>query len=189
MREAESVYPLLGILANIGLVLAGAWVKHVNGSHAALAQLGLLPMQALLATVLVMAGGLMAAKSFVYARFVKHGEGQGRRAGAQRLRRSRAAPGQLKDTAGEGGGRPWGVVPLRLGALRAAVAGGPRRCADPAHAKPARSKKKDKKKPKSLGESLAVLKHSPKGERRTGQGAAVHCQPRWGRILADVRGV
>ena len=30
MREAKEVYPALGMIANVGLVLAGAWAKFVN---------------------------------------------------------------------------------------------------------------------------------------------------------------
>ena len=34
MQEAKNVYPSLGMIANVGLIGAGAWVKFVNGSLA-----------------------------------------------------------------------------------------------------------------------------------------------------------
>jgi hypothetical protein len=34
MSEAKEAYPLLGFIANVGLVLAGAWIKAVNGLFA-----------------------------------------------------------------------------------------------------------------------------------------------------------
>ena len=30
MREAKDIYPSLGMIANVGLVVAGAWAKYVN---------------------------------------------------------------------------------------------------------------------------------------------------------------
>ena len=30
MQEAKDVYPALGMIANVGLILAGAWAKFVN---------------------------------------------------------------------------------------------------------------------------------------------------------------
>ena len=30
MKEAKEVYPSLGMLANVGLILGGAWAKYVN---------------------------------------------------------------------------------------------------------------------------------------------------------------
>jgi hypothetical protein len=42
ISEAETVYPLLGIIANIGLVLSGTWIKFVNASGAVF---GIEPLQ------------------------------------------------------------------------------------------------------------------------------------------------
>lgn len=69
MHEAETVYPLLGILANVGLVMAGAWIKLVSANAPLWAGVGLSPVQVLLSTILLVAVGLFTVKDFVHERF------------------------------------------------------------------------------------------------------------------------
>jgi len=59
VSEAKTVYPLMGIAANVALVLSGSFVKYVNGSLATSTQASL---SFLVAAVVGMTGVMAAAK-------------------------------------------------------------------------------------------------------------------------------
>ncbi|KAL6763616.1 TLC ATP/ADP transporter-domain-containing protein [Haematococcus lacustris] len=70
MGEAKHVFPLLGFVANIGLVVAGAFIKAVNAKLAA--QDHVLAVQVLLGTVVAVAGLLLGLKTYVYNNHMIH---------------------------------------------------------------------------------------------------------------------
>ena len=60
MAEAREVYPRLGIIANVGVVAAGFWVKFINQKVAC--GDALMSMRILVATIVAMTGLMFANK-------------------------------------------------------------------------------------------------------------------------------
>jgi len=97
MHEAETVYPILGIIANVGLVLAGALVKLINAnSDALLSATGMMPVQATIATVLVMSGLLLSVKGFVQDTYLTPGIETHSRAKSKK--KGKAKPRSLRES-------------------------------------------------------------------------------------------
>jgi AAA family ATP:ADP antiporter len=66
--EAKSVYPMMGIAANVALVVAGAFIKFANSSIAAGSQL--LSLRVLVGTIMATTALMFLAKSFVDSRII-----------------------------------------------------------------------------------------------------------------------
>ena len=64
IKEAKTVYPLLGISANVALVAGGAYLKAINGSFGGANAFGT-ALQVLLTTVLVVSVAMMAVKGAI----------------------------------------------------------------------------------------------------------------------------
>ncbi len=56
-----------------GLVLSGAWIKYINANAPKLAEVGILPVQALIMTILAVACVLVAIKTYIHNCIVQTG--------------------------------------------------------------------------------------------------------------------
>ncbi|GBF98341.1 plastidic ATP ADP-transporter [Raphidocelis subcapitata] len=89
--EAKTLYPKLGIAANVGLVLAGSFTRLVNEGVAR--GNGVLSVQIQCAAVVVMAGVMCAAKAFVDSQVRPYLSGGSRKEAKKKTKAAKAEAG------------------------------------------------------------------------------------------------
>ncbi|GAX78096.1 hypothetical protein CEUSTIGMA_g5538.t1 [Chlamydomonas eustigma] len=102
MKEAKGIYPALGMLANVGLIVGGAWAKYVN-THLAGGS-ALTSGRWMIGTILVMAAVLFGVKAWVDERYMSSAQQQAE-AEAAALERAEKKNKKTKKLEGAAGGK------------------------------------------------------------------------------------